>query len=109
MDGYSPPGVSLTARVQRFHRHALICIELSHTNIVPFLGVYSSDTLPYACVFESVSEENLPEYLVSNPGTSRLKLVSAVASLSGRLTALTTYPWWISWWKLPGVSITPTV
>ena len=88
MDEYSPFDVSLTARAQRFHRHALICIRLSHANIVPLLGVFSSTKFPYACIFESVGKDNLPKYLVSNPCTPRLKLVSNLVSFCGRLPVL---------------------
>lgn len=108
MSEYSPSGISLTT-LQRFHRHVLMYMELSHANIVSLLGVFSSDRFPYACVFESAGKENLPEHLVSNPGASRLKLVGLDLSFRGRLTVLTAYGWGISWWKLLGVSITPTI
>jgi len=68
-------GISLTVRMQRFYRHALVCSSLSHANIVPFLGIFSSNKFPYACVFESIGKGNLAQYLVSNPGAPRLKLV----------------------------------
>ncbi|KAF9784463.1 kinase-like domain-containing protein, partial [Thelephora terrestris] len=60
-------------------RHAFVCRGLSHTNIVPFLGVFSSEKFPYACIFESIGKENLKEYLLSNPGCSRLKSLAEVA------------------------------
>ena len=72
----SPLDSSLTTRIQRFHRQALICSDLSHENIVTFLGVFSSDKFPCACVFASAGKENIPTYLLNNPGASRLKLVS---------------------------------
>ncbi|KAF9784468.1 kinase-like domain-containing protein [Thelephora terrestris] len=67
----------------RFHLHAFICSGLSHSNIVPFLGVFSSNQFPCACIFKLVGNECLREYLVSNPGASRLKLVTKLL-FSGR-------------------------
>lgn len=75
MNEYSSFDVSLTSRIQRFYRHAFICSSLSHANIVPFLGVFSSNKFPYACVFESMGKKNLVQYLASNPDAPRLKLV----------------------------------
>ncbi|KAF9784466.1 kinase-like domain-containing protein [Thelephora terrestris] len=64
---------------KKFYRHALICGDLSHTNIVPFLGVHSSNQFPYACIFKAGGKENLKEYLGGNPGASRLKALAEVA------------------------------
>lgn len=61
--------------MQRFYRHALVCSSLSHVNIVPFLGIFSSNKFPYACVFESIGKGNLAQYLVGSPSAPRLKLV----------------------------------
>jgi serine/threonine protein kinase len=77
--------------MQRFHRHAFVCRGLSHTNIVPFLGVFSSEKFPYACVFESIGKENLKEYLLGNPGCSRLKSVGNLISFCDKLGVLTSY------------------
>ena len=61
--------------MQRFYRHVLVCSSLSHANIVPFLGIFSSNKYPYACVFESIGKGNLAQYLANSPGAPRLKLV----------------------------------
>ncbi|KAF9784464.1 kinase-like domain-containing protein [Thelephora terrestris] len=76
---YSADPQGNASALKRFHRQALICVDLSHRNIAPFLGVFSSDKVPYACVFKSVGKSSLPEYLVGNPGAARLKLLVEVA------------------------------
>jgi hypothetical protein len=100
--------ISLTVRTQRFHRHAFICSGISHANVVPFLGIFSSNQFPYACVFESTGKENLPQYLVSNPGTPRLKLVNYPVLFYLRSPILTPCACAISSRKLLGVSTTST-
>jgi serine/threonine protein kinase len=81
--------IPFTVQIQRFYRHALICSSLSHANIVPFLGVFSSNKFPYACVFESTGKENLVRHLVNSPGASRLKLVRTHISFCCRIPVLT--------------------
>ncbi|KAF9644609.1 kinase-like protein [Thelephora ganbajun] len=76
---YSADSQGNASVIKRFYRHALVCSGLAHANIVPFLGVFSSNKFPYACVFESMGTESLVQYLASNPCTSRLKLLVEVA------------------------------
>ena len=106
--GLVPSDVSLTTRIQRFHRHAFICSGLFHANIVPFLGVFSCSQFPYACVFESVGKESLPQHLISNPNASRLRLVSPLILFCPRVPMLTPWARVISSLKLPVVSIIST-
>jgi len=65
----------LTAYSQRFLVEASASNQLSHPNIVPFIGVYSTPNHPLALVYEMMKND-LGEYLVEHPDVSRLKLVS---------------------------------
>ena len=62
--------------LQRFSREVLISSQLSHPNIVPFIGVYSTPLHPFALVYEMMDHLDIGQYLVENPNVSKLKLVS---------------------------------
>ena len=77
----------LTAYLQRFLKEAWVSSQLSHPNVVPFLGVYSTPSHPFALIYAMMDNLDLGRYLAGHPNVSRLKLVSAV------LTILVIYPW----------------
>lgn len=54
----------------------LASTQLSHPNIVPFLGVYSTFTHPLALLYKLMDNLDLYKYLVQHPNINRLKLVS---------------------------------
>ena len=55
---------------------------LAHDNIVPFLGVYSTPSHPFALIYEIMDNVDLGQYLARRPTVSKLKLVSMVFSIS---------------------------
>ena len=74
--------MTLTTHLQRFLREVWASLQLSHRNIVPFLGVYSSPRYPFALLYEMMDNLDLGRYLVEHPEVSRLKLVSAAFTIS---------------------------
>ena len=66
----------LIAHPQRFLKEVSTSTQLSHPNIVPFLGVYSTPTHPLAILYEMMDNLDLGHYLVQHQNVSRLKLVS---------------------------------
>ena len=66
----------LTAYLQRFLKEAWVSNQLSHPNIIPFLGVYSSPSHPFALLYAMMDNLDLGRYLADHPEVSRLKLVS---------------------------------
>ena len=66
----------LTAYPQRFLKEAWASSQLSHPNIVPFIGVYSSPSHPFALIYAMMGKLDLGRYLADHPNVSRLKLVS---------------------------------
>ena len=65
---------------QRYHTEILACIQLSHPNIVPFVGITSPPGHPFSLVFNTSGCIGLREYLTKNPGANRLKLVRRLPS-----------------------------
>ena len=66
----------LTVYPQRFLKEAWVSSQLSHPNIVPFLGVYSSPSHPFGLIYAMMDNLDLGRYLTDHPDVSRLKLVS---------------------------------
>jgi len=62
-------------RSQRFYREAQAYSLLSHRNIVPFVGAYSSLDHPFSLVFDYMEHLNLSEYLRNEPSAGKLELV----------------------------------
>jgi hypothetical protein len=52
--------------------------NLSHPNVVPIIGVYSSPAYPFALVYEMMENVDLRQHLAQQPAISRLKFVSTV-------------------------------
>lgn len=44
-------------------------------NVVPFVGIYSTETHPFALVYEYMDGLDLKQYLRSEPNAGKLKLV----------------------------------
>jgi len=68
--------IALKAYPQRFLSEAWTSSKLSHPNIVPFIGVYSSLSHPFALIYAMMDKLDLGRYLADHPNVSRLKLVS---------------------------------
>ena len=62
---------------QRFHNEVRVRSLLHHrnVNVVPFLGVYSTETHPFALVYEHMDGLDLKQYLRNEPNAGKLKLV----------------------------------
>ena len=62
---------------QRFHNEVRACSLLRHRNVkvVPFVGVYSTETHPFALVYEHMDGLDLKQYLGNEPSAGKLKLV----------------------------------
>jgi serine/threonine protein kinase len=73
---------TLKACPQRFLKEVWASTQLSHPNIVPFLGVYSTGSHPFALLYEMMDNLDLSQYLAKRPNVSRLKLVNTVFIIS---------------------------
>ena len=64
---------------QRFSNEVRIHNRLRRAgvNVVPLVGVYSTEALPFGLVYEYMEGSNLKQYLKNKPITERLKLVIA--------------------------------
>ena len=62
---------------QRFHNEVRICSLLHHkdVNVVPFVGVFSAETHPFALIYEHMDGLDLKQYLRNEPNARKLKLV----------------------------------
>ena len=80
-----PIWIALTIHPQRFLKEIWASTQLSHPNIVPFLGVLSTPAHPFALLYEMMDNLDLFQYLAKHPNVSRLKLVSVIfiASTAG--------------------------
>lgn len=64
----------------RFYREAHAYSLLSHRNILPLVGVYSTPKDPFCFVFDSlVAHPNLIEYLRTEPESSKVQLITGIA------------------------------
>ena len=93
--GFDPSGVGIvsffspvymvrvkpTVSQQRFVREVWASTQLSHRNIVPFIGVYSTPAHPFALLYGMMDNIDLGRYLVERPDASRLKLVSTALTI----------------------------
>lgn len=73
---------ALTEHSQRFLKEASASSQLSHPNIVPFLGVYSAPNHPFALLYAMMDNHDLGRYLADHPSVSRLELVSTALTIS---------------------------
>ena len=69
-----PVETVLTAYLQRFFKEAWVSSQLSHPNIVPFLGVYSTPSHPFALIYAVMDNHDLGLYLAGHLNVSRLRL-----------------------------------
>ena len=69
-----------------------MCVLLQNrgVNVVPFLGIFHTETHPFCIVYEYVSNLDLKQYLRNAPDAGRLKLVLTPFPMldHGRLTLL---------------------
>lgn len=63
----------------RFYREAHAYNLLSHRNIVPFVGVFSTLKYPFSLVFDYMENLNLTLYLGNRPDAKKLELVTGIA------------------------------
>jgi serine/threonine protein kinase len=62
---------------QRFYNEVRVCGLLRHrdVNAVPSIGVFSTETHPFALVYEFMDGLDLKQYLRNEPNARRLELV----------------------------------
>jgi serine/threonine protein kinase len=67
----------VTALLQRFCNEVHVCDLLRHggVDVVPLVGVYSTDTHPLVLVYEYADNLDLRQYLRNEPNVRRLDLV----------------------------------
>jgi len=72
------PGI-LTTPLQRFCNevHVWILLHDRDANVVPLVGVYSTEAHPFGLVYEYVDGLDLRQYLKNKPSAGKLKLVLA--------------------------------
>lgn len=80
-----PRCITITARdklytadiSQRFYCELRVCILLRDraVNVVPFVGVYSTQAHPFALVYEYMDGLNLNQHLLNEPNAKKLELV----------------------------------
>ena len=63
--------------MQRFcnEAHAWTLLHQGGIEVVPLVGVYSTDAHPFGLVYEYLGGLDLKQYLKNNPGAGRLELV----------------------------------
>ncbi|KAF9793044.1 kinase-like domain-containing protein [Thelephora terrestris] len=62
-----------------FYKEVWASSKLSHPNFVPFLGVYSTPTHPFALIYEMMVNVDISRHLAQHPGISRLKLLIEIS------------------------------
>ena len=65
---------------QRYHTEVLAYVQLSHPNVVPFVGITSTPDHPFSLLLNAAGYVGLREYLSQNPGADKLKLVRRLPS-----------------------------
>ena len=60
---------------QRYYREVTTCNQLSHSNVIPFVGFTSAPNHPFSLVFDTAGHLGLREYLKKNPQADKLDLV----------------------------------
>ena len=60
---------------QRYCREVLACSQLSHPNVVPFVGIISTPSHPFSLIFDTAGHLGLIEYLEKNPQADKMSLV----------------------------------
>lgn len=60
---------------QRYLSEVWVLIQLSHLNVVRFLGINPTPHHPFAFVLDNAGHLDLREYLYKHPKVDRLKLV----------------------------------
>ncbi|KAF9779523.1 kinase-like domain-containing protein [Thelephora terrestris] len=73
--------------VERFYNEVRVCGLLRHrdVNAVPSIGVYSTETHPFALVYEFMDGLDLKQYLRNEPNARRLELLTDVAQSLRRM------------------------
>lgn len=71
------PSIPLITPLQRFHNEVRACTLLHHgdVEVVPLVGVYSTETHPFCLVYEYMDGLDLRQHLRSEPNVGRLELV----------------------------------
>ena len=62
-------------RTQRFYNELQTCNLLSHPNVVPFVGGWSTEAHPFCIVYERMANLDLGQYLRNGPNVRRMLLV----------------------------------
>ena len=70
----SPPLSTFADEPQTLYQEAVVCKRLTHSNIVPLLGITPS---PLQLISEWMPGGDLTEYIKKHPDTDRLDLVGA--------------------------------
>jgi len=67
----------LTAPLQRFHNEVRVhnLLYQAGADLVPLMGVYSTESHPLGLVYERMNQLDLVQYLRNEPNAGRLKLV----------------------------------
>lgn len=84
----------LTALSQRFCNEAHVFNLLRDADVVPLVGVYSTDTHPFGLVYEYMDGLDVRQYLRNKPHVGRLELVRVFNPAYPLFTNLPN-----SWWQ----------
>ena len=68
--------------LQRFRNeiHACILLHNRGVDVVPFVGVYSTEAHPFGLVYEYMDGQDLRQYVRNGPNVGRLKMVIPIYS-----------------------------
>jgi serine/threonine protein kinase len=70
--------------LQRYCREVTVCSQLSHPNIVPFVGFVITSNHSFSLIFDTAGHLGLREYLEMHPQADKMDLVR-LSLLSVRL------------------------
>ena len=65
----------LTIRFQRYLGEVWVHTQLSHSNVVRFIGINPTSSHPFSLVLDAAGHLGLKEYLDGNPEANRMELV----------------------------------
>lgn len=89
----------LTAPLQRFRNEVHVCTLLHHedVDVVPLVGVYSTEAHPFGLVYEYMHGLDLRHYMRNEPSAEKLKLVLSplhfIPFRPANLLMLLSYSW----------------